>query len=351
MKEIKVGLTLGKFAPLHKGHQYMIETARREMDKVIAVIYDCPETINIPLAVRADWLRKLYPDIEVIEAWDGPKETGYTKRIKKMHEDYVKEILNGQKITHFYSSERYGEHMSQALGAVNRIVDCNRETYPISGTQVRLNPYSCREFVSPLVYKSLITNIVFLGAPSTGKTTLTEALAKEYNTLWMPEYGREYWDTHQIDRRLTKKQLVEIAQGHIQKEEELLQKANRYLFTDTNAITTYMFSLYYYNEALPKLKELAKIAEKRYHMVFLCSDDIPYDDTWDRSGEVQRYYFQRQIINDLKQRGIPYTILQGSLQQRMDTVNVKILEYSRNQKMGCEEKTTKNYEKFFKKSN
>ena len=28
----KVGFTIGKFAPLHKGHQYLIETALKEMD-------------------------------------------------------------------------------------------------------------------------------------------------------------------------------------------------------------------------------------------------------------------------------------------------------------------------------
>ena len=42
------GLTLGKFVPLHKGHQLVIETALREMDEVMAIIYDCPETTDVP---------------------------------------------------------------------------------------------------------------------------------------------------------------------------------------------------------------------------------------------------------------------------------------------------------------
>jgi len=37
----KCGLTLGKFAPLHQGHQYVIETALTEMDEVVLIIYDC----------------------------------------------------------------------------------------------------------------------------------------------------------------------------------------------------------------------------------------------------------------------------------------------------------------------
>jgi HTH-type transcriptional repressor of NAD biosynthesis genes len=76
------GLTLGKFAPLHKGHQFLIETALAEMDEVIVMVYDCPETTAVPLSVRAAWLRQLYPRIRVIEAWDGPTEIGDTPQIK-----------------------------------------------------------------------------------------------------------------------------------------------------------------------------------------------------------------------------------------------------------------------------
>lgn len=60
MKMKKTGLTLGKFAPLHKGHQYMIETALQEMDEVYVLIYDTP-VIPIPLSIRAGWIREMYP--------------------------------------------------------------------------------------------------------------------------------------------------------------------------------------------------------------------------------------------------------------------------------------------------
>ena len=34
----KIGFTIGKFAPFHKGHQYLIETALKEMDKLIVIL-------------------------------------------------------------------------------------------------------------------------------------------------------------------------------------------------------------------------------------------------------------------------------------------------------------------------
>ena len=47
----KIGFTIGKFAPLHKGHQFLIETALKEMDKLIVVVYDT-DVINIPTEKR-----------------------------------------------------------------------------------------------------------------------------------------------------------------------------------------------------------------------------------------------------------------------------------------------------------
>lgn len=188
--------------------------------------------------------------------------------------------------------------LSEALGAVNRLVDCDRKNVPISGTEVRKDSFKFRKYLHPCVYRDLITNVIFLGAPSTGKTTIASQLAQEYNTVWMPEYGREYWETHQVDRRLSLAQLVEIAKGHLEREEALLQQANQYLFTDTNAVTTYQFSLYYHNTVAPTLAELADQAASRYDLVFVCKTDIPYDRTWDRSGETNRNTFQKRLLVD-----------------------------------------------------
>src|SRR5258706_3539692 len=128
------------------------------MDEVIAIIYDCPETTPVPLSVRANWIRSLHPTVRVVEAWDGPTGVGDTPEIKLRHEDYVLNHLKLADITHFYSSEFYGEHMSQALGAVNRIVDCDRNIIPVSATKIREDPFSFREYIHPRVYRDLIIN-------------------------------------------------------------------------------------------------------------------------------------------------------------------------------------------------
>jgi NadR type nicotinamide-nucleotide adenylyltransferase len=224
--------------------------------------------------------------------------------------------------------------MSKALGAVDRRVDEPRSTFPISATKVRENPYRHCKMLAPIVYADMITSVVFVGAPSTGKSTLAEHLAAEFSTVWMPEYGREYWEKYQVDRRLSAEQLVELAEGHLEREDVKKQEANKYLFVDTNAWSTYVFSLDYHSYAHPSLTQLASQVQQRYDLVFLCEDDIPYDDTWDRSGEVHRGLFQRKVTADLLQRQIPFIRLRGTVEQRVARVKEVLQRFHKYRGLG-----------------
>jgi NadR type nicotinamide-nucleotide adenylyltransferase len=166
----------------------------------------------------------------------------------------------------------------------------------------------------------VIKKIVFLGGPSTGKTTLCETLAKELGTITVPEYGREYWITHQVDRRLSPEQLLHIAQIQNQWEDQAVPKANKYLFCDTSAFTTWHFALHYHQTALPELERLAKACWQRYDLVVLCNDDIPYDDTWERSGDANRHEFQAFNREYLKSHGIKHIQVSGDITQRKQAV-------------------------------
>lgn len=313
------GLTLGKFAPFHRGHQLLVETALAEVDELFVMLYDT-DLIDVPLQIRAGWIQQLYPCVKLIEAWDGPDGYGDTPEICAEQERYILAKLNGLRITHFYSSEFYGDHVSRALGAIDRRVDEARQLVPISGTALRADPYAGRAFLSDVVYNDLIIKVCFLGAPSTGKTTIARALAERYDTKWMPEYGAEYWLEHQVGRRLSLEQFEEIAPEHLRREDALCLQSRRYLFCDTNPITTYVFAKDYHGRAGPVLSRLAAQCERRYDLVFLCETDIPYADTWDRSGEQKRQWFQKQIVGDLLGRRVPFFRLSGNLETRLASV-------------------------------
>ena len=273
----------------------------------------------------------MYPNVEVVLARDGPTTVSDAPEVTRMHDAYLQQLLAGRSITNFYSSEFYGDHVSRGLGAKDRRVDTARHRVPISGTQIRADPYAHRRYLDAIVYRDLITKIVFLGAPSTGKTTLASLLAGQFDTQWVPEYGREYWERHQVDRRLTLPQLAEIAVGHRQREDQIIAEANRFLFVDTDATTTFQFSQYYHGTAHPTVCQLANECRTRYQLFFLCDTDIPYDDTWDRSGSMHRDQFQQQIEADLRQRGTPFIKLTGSLACRTARVAEALAVIASNQ--------------------
>ena len=84
-------------------------------------------------------------------------------------------------------------------------------------------------------HSSLLRVVVF-GPESTGKTTLCKDLAAHYNTLWVPEFARDFlqkkWDTTQ--EVCTLEDLLTIAQGQMDLENEALKNANKIFFCDTS---------------------------------------------------------------------------------------------------------------------
>ncbi len=154
-KLFKRGLTIGKFAPLHRGHQYLIEKALKEMDEFVVIVYDCPKVIDIPLEIRAGWISKLYPKAKIIKAYDCPKKIGKDTEAISAQVNYIIEKIKGMKITHFYSSEWYGEHVSNALGAKNVLVDPERKKFPISGTLSRSDIEKYKNLIDPYVLKDI----------------------------------------------------------------------------------------------------------------------------------------------------------------------------------------------------
>jgi len=148
----KVGFTIGKFAPLHKGHQYLIETAMKEMDEFYIVVYDT-DIIKNPVEERADWIRKLYPKAHIIYAFNSPKQYGLDKESVNIQMEYLSKLIKGIPVTHFYSSEPYGEKVAEYLNINNRIVDKERIAVPISAKIIRKDSNTNSKYLEGFVYK------------------------------------------------------------------------------------------------------------------------------------------------------------------------------------------------------
>ena len=104
-------------------------------------------------------------------------------------------------------------------------------------------------------------------------------------------------------------------------------ESRTYLFCDTSPMTTYVFAKDYHGYVGPTLTQLAREAEKRYDLFFLCDTDIPYADTWDRSGDHKRQWFQNQITDDLAERRVPFFRISGPPEERITQINTVLQQH------------------------
>lgn len=161
--------------------------------------------------------------------------------------------------------------------------------------------------------------VVFVGAESTGKSTLASLLAREQGAQFVPEIGRVIWEEKQ--GQLVAADYVEIAERHRAAEDAAVAIAGGdYIFVDTNALTTLLLGLRFGQVTEPVPPALLRYAlecRTRYLHHFVCADDIPYEEEPGvRENVAWRTQIQQLVLEDLDRRGIAYTILTGSLEQR-----------------------------------
>ncbi len=172
-----------------------------------------------------------------------------------------------------------------------------------------------------------VVKIVLFGPESTGKTTLSQQLARHYNTVWVPEYAREYLQNKWNNERKTcePKDLLPIAKGQIRLENELTQKASEVLICDTDLLETKVYSeAYYLGYCDPILEKYA--LKNTYDLYFLTYIDVPWekDDLRDKPEERQEMfdYFKNTLIKYNR----PYVLLKGDKKTRLTKAIIYIDE-------------------------
>lgn len=313
---MSIGFTLGKYAPFHRGHMQVIETALAEVDHLVVVIYDAKLTTSIPLETRASWIQKCFPAVDIVLARNGPEETGYTADIIQIQNDYLRYLLAGRKFDAFYSSEPYGALVSDAFACKDRRVDSERKAWPVSATMIRRDTRVSQDMVPPCVWASIKPKLYFLGGPSTGKSTLARWCSERFNGDLCEEYGRDYWFAHQKNHRLSMHDLEIIAREQTNCEESSWKSMRDIAFIDTSAITTLAYAHYYFDRASTALEKIVEKNRWKYRHVLLCGDEIPFEDTPDRSGPESRGRLQKINEQLLDKYKIPYTRVFGSREDR-----------------------------------
>jgi NadR type nicotinamide-nucleotide adenylyltransferase len=172
---------------------------------------------------------------------------------------------------------------------------------------------------------SKLIKVVLFGPESTGKTTLAEQLARQYNTVWVPEYAREYLQNKWNNERKTceASDLLPIAVGQMRLENELAPKATDVLICDTDLLETKVYSEAYYGGSChPLLEEYA--LKNKYNLYFLTYIDVPWekDDLRDRPHEREEFF--AYFKNTLEKYNRPYVLLKGGMKERLQTAIAQI---------------------------
>lgn len=164
-----------------------------------------------------------------------------------------------------------------------------------------------------------IKKIVIIGPESTGKSTLSIALAEHYQTLWCPEYAREYLLKNGTNYSAA--DLLTIAKGQLKLEDEFVQKIQEetkssVLFVDTDMYVMKVWSEYVFGTC--DFFILDTIIKRKYDGYLLCNIDLPWvkDELREYPDEKPRQELFATYKDLLINQPVPWALISGANTER-----------------------------------
>jgi len=305
------GLVIGKFLPIHKGHIALIEFAAQHCDELIVSM---SYTTNDPIdpQIRFYWIKEIFrnsPSIKpalILDDFDVPS-LDWSERTKiwarKMQETYPA-------IDVLFSSEEYGKPFAENLGVEHVIFDPARKIIPVSASLIRENALKYWDCIPDVVRPFFVKKICFYGSESTGKSVMAERMAQRYQTEFVPEVARELITSNDFNID----DIIRIGYAQYERVQQKLKTANKFLFCDTDAITTQIYSQKYLGVIPPVLFELEE--KVTYDLYFLFDVDVPWVADGLRDLGHERVEMSKVFQEELDKRNIPFCLVQGDYAQR-----------------------------------
>lgn len=351
----EIGLIVGKFSPLHKGHKHLIDTAAKQCNKLIVICYSNPELKKCKSAVRAKWLQDalhginsefIVIDEDNVFSASGFESIPHNDALAKTHRFFCFKICEKYfktQVDAIFTSEEYGDGFAEYFNkfyseefnietSVKHIcVDIDRLKVPISATEIRNDMYEHQNKIDKMVFADLIPKILIVGGESTGKSTLVRELASLIKMPFTVEFGRvqydvrkgnlKYQDMLYIAKMQTKMEHDVALFGHINSSSTAIEKT--VLICDTGPLTTYFYANELFNGHVDP--ELVKMAHNEYDAVIICENDFGFVQDGTRKDISFQEKGQQFYKNWFIGKDIPLLEVSGSVETRVNQ-SIKFLK-------------------------
>lgn len=329
---MKRGFVLGKFMPPHAGHLFLCESAAAMVDRLTVLVCWLPDD-PVPGPQRLAWMRELLPQVRVI---------GHGATVPQHPDDSadfwpvwrsIVAAAHPEPIDLLFAGEGYGAELAAQVGGTfvplgaRALAADAAKLGGVSATAIRADPFGHWRWLPPPVRAHYAHRIVLHGVESTGKSALAERLARHFDTLWVPEYGRTHAETHGIDMEAADLLLIGDAQAATI--EAGARACTRRLFADTDALMTAAWARMMLGHVPQPLLEHAR-ADLYLH----CAADVPWVDDGTRiyGADDTRGRFDAMCREVLAEAGVRVVELTGDWDARFAAAvrAVEALEPARN---------------------
>ena len=297
--------------PLHQGHIFLCDLAASMVDRLTILVCtrDC-EPIDGQL--RLHWVQQeLGHKANVVHLdRDVPQEPSDHPDFWNIWRDLIAEF-HPAPIDMVFGSETYVTKLAQTVSARPFIVDLDRTTVPVSASDIRADPVKHWAHVPPPVRTHYQKRFCIIGPESCGKTVLAGKLAQDFETLCIPEYGRQYDAQFREGTGWCAEDFVELATGHMAIADQVARRAGPVVFEDTDVLQTMVWAKYLLGQVPQRLTELSKTKSQRHYI--LLSPDVPWinDGTRYQNQSSDRLWFFDQCLEFLENTQARFDVVSG----------------------------------------